>query len=237
MGELKVIAEALKVLTETTSGAEGQTYSLVQLQSSSLKSRADLAGREVMEMVRSLAKKEHSSALNQLASRIAAVARYGSVNHADVFAKVKGLIQDMIAKLEREAGAEATEKAYCDEQIAKTEAKKSDLEHDISKMTSRIDQAAAKSARLKGQVRELESELAALARAQAEMDKIRSETHADYEAAKADLELGLSGVREAVRTLRDYYGGAASMIQANADPAAFMQRMRQPAAPELHTKA
>merc|ERR1740129_786653 len=76
--ELKVIAEALKILTETTSGAEGQTYSLVQLERSSLKSRADLAGREVLEMVRSLAKKEHSSALNQLASRIAAVARYGT---------------------------------------------------------------------------------------------------------------------------------------------------------------
>merc|ERR1712203_146313 len=108
---------------------------------------------------------------------------------------------------------------------------------DIAKMTSKIDQAAAKSASLKGQVRELESELAALAQAQAEMDKIRSETHADYEVAKADLELGLSGVREALRTLRDYYGGAASMIQASDDPAAFMQRMRQPAAPELHTKA
>merc|ERR1712176_1169404 len=107
-------------------------------------------------------------------------------------------IQDMIAKLEKEAGAEATEKAYCDEQIAKTEAKKSDLEEDIAKMSSRIDQAAAKSARLKGQVRELESELAALARTQADMDRIRSETHADYEVAKADLELGLSGVREAL---------------------------------------
>merc|ERR1712012_323430 len=237
MGELKVIAGALRILTETTSGAEGQTYSLVQLQSSSLKSRADLAEREVLEMVRSLAKKEHSSALNQLASRIAAVARYGSMNHADVFAKVKGLIQDMIAKLEREAGAEATEKAYCDEQIAKTEAKKGDLEEDIAKMTSKIDQAAAKSARLKAQVRELESELAALARAQAEMDRIRSESHADYEAAKADLQLGLSGVRKAVSTLRDYYGGAASMMQESADPPALMQRMTQPAAPELHSKA
>merc|ERR1712203_542591 len=235
--ELKVIAEAIKVLTDTTSGAEGQTYSLVQLEKSSLESRSDLAGREVLEMVRSLAKKERSSALNQLASRIAAVARYGSVNHADVFAKVKGLIQDMIAKLEREAGAEATEKAYCDEQIAKTEAKKSDLEEDIAKMTSRIDQAAAKSARLKAQVRDLESELAALARTQAEMDRIRSETRADYEAAKADLQRGLSGVRKAVSTLQDYYGGAASMMQESADPAAFVQRMTQPAAPELHSKA
>merc|ERR1712039_149482 len=82
-----------------------------------------------------------------------------------------------------------------------------------------------------------ESELAALARTQAEMDRIRSETHADYEVAKADLELGLSGVRKALSTLRDYYGGAASMMQESADPAAFMQRMRQPAAPELHSKS
>jgi len=235
--ELKVIAKAQKILAETTSGAEGQTYSLVQLGSSRLQSRADLAGREVVEIVRRLAKKEHSSALNQLASRIAAVARYGVVNHADVFAKVKGLIQDMIAKLEKQAGAEATEKAYCDEQIAKTEAKKSELEEDIAKMTSKIDQATAKSARLKAEVMGLESELAALARAQAEMDKIRSETHADYEVAKADLELGLSGVRQALSTLRDYYGGAASMIQGSSDPTAFMQRMRQPAAAELHSKA
>merc|ERR1711920_799246 len=59
----------------------------------------------------------------------------------------------------------------------------------------------------------------------------------DYGVAKADLELGLSGVRKALSTLRDYYGGAASMIQSSSDPTAFMQRVRQPAAPELHSKA
>jgi len=109
--ELQVIAEARKVLSDTTSGAVVQTYSFIQSGSSrgaSLLSRADLAGREVIELVRSLAKKEHSSALNQLASRISAVARYGGSNREDVFAKVKGLIQAMIAKLEKEAGSEAT---------------------------------------------------------------------------------------------------------------------------------
>merc|ERR1719410_740233 len=232
--ELKVIAEALKILTETTSGAEGQTYSLVQLETSSLKSRADLAGREVLELVRSLAKKEHSSALNQLASRIAAVARYGSMNHADVFAKVKGLIQDMIAKLESEAGAEATEKAYCDEQLAKTEAKKSELEEDVAKMTSRIDKAAARSAQLKEEVKTLQGELSALSKEQAEMDRIRQETHAEYATAKADLELGLNGVRKAVETLRDYYGAGSSMLQDDSNFGAFMQ---QPAKPVLHSKS
>merc|ERR1712084_138736 len=125
----------------------GQTYSFLQRGSSSLLSRADLASKEVVELVRRLAKREHSSALNQLASRISAVARYSGSNREDVFAKVKGLIQAMIAKLEQEAGSEATEKAYCDEQIAKTEAKKGELEEDVAKMTSRIDQAAAKSVR------------------------------------------------------------------------------------------
>merc|ERR1712228_22179 len=187
-------------------------------------------GREVIEQVRRLAKQEHSSALAQLASRIAAVARYGGSNGEDVFAKIKGLIQDMINKLEREAGSEATEKAYCDEQMAKTEFKKGELEDDIEKMTSRIDQAAARSAQLKAQVKELQAELAALAKAQAEMDRIRIETHTNYEAAKADLELGLGGVRKALTLLRDYYGSAAAMLQSDST-------LQQPTAPELHAKA
>jgi len=240
--ELKVIEEAHQILRETTTGAEGQTYSLFQVVSSSatsarIETRADLAGREVIELVRRLAKREHSTALAQLASRISAVARYGASSGEDVFSKVRGLIQDMIAKLEKEAGSEATEKAYCDEQIAKTEAKKGELEDDISKMTSKIDQSAANSAKLKAQVQDLQAQLAALARTQAEMDKIRIETRADYGAAKADLELGLSGVRKALVVLRDYYGGAASLVQDDAKPGAFMQRMEQPTAPVQHSKS
>jgi len=239
--ELKVIAEARTMLADTTSGAEAQTYSLFQVITSSgtsvrMQTHADLAGREVIELVKRLAKKEHSAALAQLASRIAAVARFGASDGEDVFAKVKGLIQDMIAKLEREAGSEATEKAYCDEQLAKSEAKKGELEFDISKMTSKIDQAAARAAQLKGQVKELQAELAHLAKSQAEMDKVRYETHADYVKAKEDLELGLSGVRKALTILRDYYG-AASLVQDDSKSGAFMQRMEQPQAPEFHSKS
>merc|ERR1719379_3343292 len=106
-----------------------------------------------------------------------------------------------------------------------------ELEEDIAKMTSRIDQASARSAQLKEEIQSLEAQLAALAKAQAQMDKIRQETHAEYETAKADLELGLSGVRKAVVTLRDYYGGAAAMLQ---DDSKFGTFMQQPAAPELH---
>merc|ERR1719247_690228 len=126
----------------------------------------------------------------------------GSTGSGDPFVKVRGLITDMIGALEKEAAEEATEKAYCDEQMAKTEAKKSDLEDEIAKLTAKIDKAAAASAGLKEDVKELQEELVALAKEQAEMDKLRLEQNADYLKAKADLELGLSGVRKALEVLR-----------------------------------
>merc|ERR1719323_2387296 len=234
--ELAAIAEASQILKETSSGAVSQTYSFFQEHTrSQLKTRADLASAEVVTLVKRLAEKHHSAALAQLASRIAAVLRFGTAGGADPFGKVKSLIADLISKLEKEAGAEATEKAYCDEQIAKTEAKKAELEEDTSKLTSKIDRAAAKSAGLKADVKELQAELAALAKQQAEMDSMRMKERADYAQAKSDLELGLAGVRKAIGVLREYYSSSgASMIQAGSDMSSMMQ---QPAMPEKHVKA
>jgi chromosome segregation ATPase len=172
--------------------------------------------------------------LAQLASRISAVVKYGSRDGSDPFKKVKELISDMIMKLEKEAESEATEKSYCDEQLAKTEAKKSDLESEIGSLTSKIDKAAAKSSQLKAEVAELQAELASLAKTQAEMDKIRAETHEAYSVAKSELTQGLTGVRKALGVLQDYYGGAAAMLQTNGKLGDVME---QPAKPEMHDKA
>merc|ERR1719329_937314 len=212
--ELNVIHTAEKILKESTAGAESQTYSMLQLSSSSkMLTRVDLANSEVITLVKKLAHDHHSAALAQLASRIAVVVRYGGKNGDDPFVKVKGLISDMIAKLEKEAEAEATEKAYCDEQRAKSEAKKAELDARIAKLTNKIDRSAARSASLKEEVVELEKELSALAKMQAEMDKIRAEQNADYQTAKAELEQGLGGVRKALDLLRGYYGSAALLQQ------------------------
>jgi len=234
--ELKVIATAEKILKDSTSGAEGQTYSLLQMAAASkMKTHADLANSEVITLVKKLAHDHHSAALAQLASRIAVIARYGSKNGGDPFAKVKGLIGEMITKLEKEAEAEATEKAYCDEEMAKTEAKKAELDDDIAKLTNSIDKAAARSASLKEEVVELEKELATLAKTQAEMDKLRAEQNGNYKVAKAELEQGLGGVRKALGVLRDYYGGAAALVQES--DANFNSFMQQPAPPQQHEKS
>jgi len=172
-----------------------------------------------------------------LASRISAVIKYGASSGEDPFVKIRGLIADMINKLQKEAQSEGTEKAYCDEEMAKTAAKKQELEYEISKLTAKVDKAASKSASLKDSVKTNQKDLAALAKSQAEMDSIRREESANYKVAKEDLSLGLSGVRKALSVLRDYYGGASSasaLLQNDADLASSMQ---QPAAPVAHSKA
>merc|ERR1719281_951163 len=225
--ELDAIATAKKTLLDTSAGAVEQTYSLLQVASESkMTSRTDLANAEVVDIIKRLAKQHHSAALAQLASKITAVLRFGAASGDDPFAKVKGLIQELIDRLVAEAAAEAEEKEYCDSEMAKTEEKKSELEDDIAKLTAKIDKAAATSAKLKEAVKELQADLAALAKEQSEMDKIRSEEHDDYVAAKADLEKGLAGVGKALDMLRDYYGGAAALLQNG-----------QPPVPEKHAKS
>merc|ERR1719229_1128482 len=233
--ELKVIAEAKKILQDTSSGAVSQTYSLLQTGRSQLRSRRDLKGAEIASAVKQLANRHHSAALAQLASRISAVMRFGTAGGADPFAKVTGMITDMISKLEAEASSEADEKAYCDEQMSKTEAKKEELEGDDAKLAAKIDSSSAKSAGLKEDVKELQAELAALAKSQAEMDKTRTDEHAAYATAKEELELGLSGVRKALGVLRDYYGGSAAALLQGGE--GFRAAMQQPEMPKMHSKA
>merc|ERR1719262_784684 len=233
--ELNAIATAEKVLKETSSGAVEQSYSLLQVRAASrLQSRADLKNAEVVNVVKKLARDHHSSALAQLASRIGSVLRYGAADGDDVFAKVKGLISDMITKLEKEAKEDATEKAYCDEEMSKTEAKKTELDGVISRLTSKIDLASAKSAELKVEVKTLQAELAKLAKEQAEMDAIRAEEKAAYDTAKAELEAGITGVQKALGVLKDYYQGSAALLQKAGGFDAFMQ---QPAKPATHSKS
>jgi len=234
--ELKALSEAKKIISETTGAAEGRQYSaasFLQLENirsslhTSISTRADLANVEVVNMIKQLAKKEKSAALTQLAGRIAATIRYSKASGEDPFAKVKSMISEMISKLESDAKSEASHKEYCDKELGETKAKMDDLSSTISRISAKKDKAVAASVKLKGEVQELQAELAVISKSQSEADKLRSEEHSAFVAAKADLEQGVDGVRAALKVLREYYANdAAALLQAE-----------QPAAPGTHSKA
>jgi len=206
--ELKALSTAKKVIAESSSGADSLSYGLEQVsfvQIDSLRSSTDLANFEAVRLVRDLAQKMHDTALSQLASRMAMAIRRAKAGTEDPFAKVKELIKGMIEKLEADAQADASHKAYCDKEIGESNDKKADRKATVDKLSAQIDSMTAKSSQLKGEVAKLQKALAALASSQAESDKIRSEEKATFDAAKAEMEDGIDGIKMALKVLRDYY--------------------------------
>merc|ERR1719321_2656813 len=154
--ELKALGKAKKIISEMAGGAASQSYSFIQVKKESGKSelstRADLANFEAVRYVRSLAEKFGSAALSQLAGRMQTAARFSSVEGDDPFAKVKGLINEMIERLVKEGEEEAAHKGYCDKEMSETKAKKEELTDEIDKISTKIDKMSTESATLKEEV-------------------------------------------------------------------------------------
>jgi hypothetical protein len=203
--ELQALATAKKVIKESTGGAAEQTYGLNQVSFLQLESSADLAKFEAVRFIRDLARKSNSPALAQLASRMSSAMKLGVAAGEDPFAKVKGLITDMIATLESEAEADASHKGYCDKEIAESTAKKDDLTAESDKLSTKIAQDKAASAKLKEEVATLQSELASMAKAKSEADKLRSEEKAAFDKNSAEMKQGIEGVKMALKVLKEYY--------------------------------
>jgi len=208
--ELNALATAKKVIKESTGGAAEQTYSLSQLsllqvERTKVASGADLAKLEAVRFIRDLARKSNSPALAQLASRMSSAMKLDAAAGEDPFAKVKSLITDMIATLESDAEADASHKAYCDKETAEATAKKDDLTAESDKLSTKIAQDKAASAKLKEEVATLQSELASMAKAKSEADKLRSEEKAAYDTNSAEMKQGIEGVKMALKVLKEYY--------------------------------
>merc|ERR1719198_1866262 len=136
---------------------------------------------------------------------MASAVRLGSAAGGDPFEKVKGLITDMIATLESEAEADASQKAYCDKEMSEATAKHDDLTAESEKLSTKIAQNKAASTKLKEQVATLQNELAAMAKAKAEADKLRAEEKATFEKNSAEMAQGIKGVQMALKVLKEYY--------------------------------
>jgi len=201
--ELKALATAKKIIKEATAFSQ---VSFMQVKS-------ELAGMDAVRIVRSLAQTQRSKSLARLASRMETEARRGGANP---FAKVTGMINDMIAKLEEEAESEAGQKAFCDKSLGEANAKKDEAQTAIDKLNVKLEQGNARSTKLKEEVTVLQSELAKLMASQQEMDRLRASEKATFESESAELKKGLTGIQTALKVLRDYYAAEGGSADGNA---------------------
>merc|ERR1719324_1940176 len=138
-----------------------------------------------------------------------------SVASSDPFVKIRGLIEDMIAKLLKEAEEEATQKAFCDKEMGASKTSQAEKTATIEKLKARIDGNSAKIAELNDAIKSLEAEVADIDKAQSEATTIRNTEKADNMAAIKDFRDSASAVVAAMGVLKSFYEGGA-LIQTKA---------------------
>merc|ERR1719169_350769 len=156
---------------------------------------------QVVAIMNKLVKKTPSYSLSQ----VAAAAR------SDTFGKVKGLIEAMIDRLEKEAAEEADAKAFCDTETSKSKAKQADLTAKLDTHGVRIEKATATIEELKVQIKGLQERMAAMDAAEAEATALRQKEHAEYLKASADYKQSAEAVANAVAVLESYYSSGSFM--------------------------
>jgi len=158
---------------------------------------------KLMGYIKTQAKKLNSDNLAALAIRM----------KEDHFVKVRGMIKDLVAKLEADASAEADQKAWCDEEMEKSTSKRDEnigaMEGDLAAKST----AEAKIAKLEEEIATLMSEVAELTKALNEATQLRGEEKAENTKTLADANAGLAGVTKAMKILKDFYDNA--LIQTN----------------------
>merc|ERR1740138_497778 len=169
------------------------------LQRSSL--RAGVRGpmvKKVMNYLRTSTKQLKSDSLSALMIRM----------KEDHFVKVRGMIKDLIAKLEADAAAEGDQKAWCDSEMEKATSKRDEnigaMEGDLASKTS----AEAKIAKLNEEIQTLLNEISELNKSLNEATQLRGKEKAENIKTLADANAGLAGVTKAMKILKDFHDNA-----------------------------
>merc|ERR1719235_1671404 len=138
--------------------------------------------------------------------------------------KIKGLITDMIAKLEKEAAEAASMHQFCVEEQAANKAANEKTQKELDTINNRLETALAKKQSLEDRVAELSAEIKDIESADAEALKIRTDENTAFLKNEADFKEAAAAVDDAIDVLKDFYGdvGIGAFVQ---------QSAQQPAAP------
>merc|ERR1719453_2137663 len=107
---------------------------------------------------------------------LSALAAKASTDH---FAKVKTLIEELIARLQKQAENEATQKGWCDSSTSEAEAKRGQAADEIVELNSAMAKAETDRDGLAVALQEVQHEISELEEAKAKAKKMREEEKAE----------------------------------------------------------
>jgi len=226
--ELEAIAKAAEIISgEAVSGGYSRRIHAELVQRAPPSARRALRGApgafiQMRSSTRRVATKEQAAMLlrrRAKALKSKTLAALAEQVPANAFAKVIGMVEELIAKLKEEAAAEADHKAWCDEQLKANKLKRNKKTAQAEKLAAEIEAQTGAIDTLAEDIETLVKEQAELTKAMEEATALRAEEKAENAAVVQDAAAGKEAVQNALVILKEFYSAHAG---------AFVQQAQAP---------
>jgi len=171
------------------------------LQLGSARSSAEATIHRIIEKLSAQGVKLHSAALTGLASQI--------IMGEDHYAKVRGVIKDLIERLEDDAEAEAEQKGFCDTEMRAAVSNRDEQSLKMEVQQSTLAAKRAEKKELEAENKKLQEEIVELNLGIRDAKELREQEKASNEKAITMSEGGKEAVEKAIEVLSSMYSASA----------------------------
>lgn len=174
--------------------------SFLQVRGASLRGAAktsQVVAHKIQDLLEASAKSLRSPVLAMAALKVNAA--------EDHFVKVRQIIKDLIAKLEEDAANEATQKSFCDKEMAAAVSKRDSAQSDVETNKAKISALEAEKDQLKRDIAELSAAIAANKKALLEATELREKEKEENNQRIEDAGAGKAAVEQALNVLKSFY--------------------------------
>mmetsp|Transcript_122853 Transcript_122853/g.192843 ORF Transcript_122853/g.192843 Transcript_122853/m.192843 type:complete len:666 (+) Transcript_122853:2-1999(+) len=184
--------------------------------------------QEALEILRKTsAEHPDQPAFQQIAKRVASVARKGARRSKKGFDKIVGLVDNMLRLLDKEAKDELMKKDMCEKGLAKNEDAKANLGNGIKSLSSEIANLKEQLSIVERDMQKLSEDLATSDKTVAQSTKQRQEENAEYTEMLSDTNQAVGILEVAKNRLKEFYKNSFVQSHSNskhrAEPPSFLQ--------------
>jgi len=139
---------------------------------------------------------------------------------SDPFAKVKDMVREMLEKLQSEGAEEAEHHAFCESEMGKSTRSQKEKEHEVKKLTERLESWAAEITKLTDEIAQTKQDLNDMRDAMQKATEVRTEEEARGTASIKEYQDAQILLTHAIKTLKEYYNKEAANDNASTEGSA-----------------
>merc|ERR1719482_487568 len=224
MGEIEAMSMAVKILEKVTNVRNPDTHeqpAKVYLQEKVSLLQISDPKAKAMNLLKEVAVKTHSKALQKLATEIGAF--------AGPFDKIKAMIQKMVFRLMADQKDEDDHKNWCDMELEKSNESKDDKDNRMELLDAKIATANADVAKLTKEIADDDQSASDITKYMEEEKELRKENKDENVATIKDAQDAQQAVADATAVLKNFYKESRMIAK---EPYEFVQTKKDVDLPE-----